>query len=522
MTRKSCRCDEPKKRHFMKTYAYFLRYALLALPLVCAFALSSCYNDEDGDCPGGNEPVEVRLNVSAQQIGDLNGTRAGGDGLADEHEFMHSLRVYIVNEAGSVMQSFVRNPAALEAYSTAASTGDLTNWSSESFELAPGEYTVYAFANFEGHQGFAEGEGDAQPADNFIHTCFEGSTVKTTALNGFTVADPAGKIKFVSDGSGEVVYIPMSASQRITVTANTHDISIGLVRLVGKVQLTVSPDNAEIGQDATVTFSGYSQNVPLMESDQTGATGGNDYIYNTDRSLYGKRDASTGKIPLTGYDPNAGTTYSFYVNETPTGDPFTVTLNTGKTGTSGISTYEAKTKRTDIPRNSIYPLSLSFTDFDFNLTPTAWLYVTGVSYAVYYNVGINNVLTVEIATGSYFNFAPGNMSDSGGEYQTTWSWTVPEQQYEGLSTEISQNEIQGNVPGGQGLGNKYTLYLNGKWTASDGHSYDRTYTVIVDVCHDEAWAMANRIQGGSTTRGAKAGNTVYMLAPEYLNMFKTN
>lgn len=505
----------------MKTYAYFLRYALLALPLVCAFALSSCYNDEDGDCPGGNEPVEVRLNVSAQQIGDLNGTRAGGDGLADEHEFMHSLRVYIVNEAGSVMQSFVRNPAALEAYSTAASTGDLTNWSSESFELAPGEYTVYAFANFEGHQGFAEGEGDAQPADNFIHTCFEGSTVKTTALNGFTVADPAGKIKFVSDGSGEVVYIPMSASQRITVTANTHDISIGLVRLVGKVQLTVSPDNAEIGQDATVTFSGYSQNVPLMESDQTGATGGNDYIYNTDRSLYGKRDASTGKIPLTGYDPNAGTTYSFYVNETPTGDPFTVTLNTGKTGTSGISTYEAKTKRTDIPRNSIYPLSLSFTDFDFNLTPTAWLYVTGVPYAVYYSVE-ENAFKVEIATGSFFNLAPGNVTDGDGEHQATWTWTVPEQQYEGLNIQTNQDGvIEGNVPAGnEYIGYKYTLHLNGKWTDNAGHSFDRSYTVVVDVCHNEAWAIANRIQGGTTTRGAKAEAPVYMLAPEYLNMFK--
>lgn len=497
-----------------KIYRHLLRLAISTLPLACLAMLASCsFEDEVGDC--GGESATVRISVSAGEIGDLNGTRAGGDGLADEHEFMHSLRVYIVNKAGSVMQSFVRNPADLEAYSTAASTGDLTNWSSESFELAPGEYTVYAFANFEGHQGFAEGV--AQPADNFIHTCFEDRKVNTTALNGFTVADPAGKIKFVSDGSGEVVYIPMSASQRITVTANTHDISIGLVRLVGKVQLTVSPDNAEIGQDATVTFSGYSQNVPLMESDQTGATGGNDYIYNIVRSLYGKRDASTTKD-----FENGSRQIEFYVNETPTGEPFTVTLNTGNTGTSGISTYEAKTKRTDIPRNSIYPLSLSFPDFDFNLTPTAWLYVTGVSYAVYYNVGINNVLTVEIATGSYFNFAPGNMSDSGGEYQTTWSWTVPEQQYEGLSTEISQNEIQGNVPGGQGLGNKYTLYLNGKWTASDGHSYDRTYTVIVDVCHDEAWAMANRIQGGSTTRGAKAGNTVYMLAPEYLNMFKTN
>lgn len=511
----------------MKTYAYFLRYALLALPLVCAFALSSCYNDEDGDCPGGNEPVEVRLNVSAQQIGDLNGTRAGGDGLADEHEFMHSLRVYIVNEAGSVMQSFVRNPAALEAYSTAASTGDLTNWSSESFELAPGEYTVYAFANFEGHQGFAEGV--AQPADNFIHTCFEGSTVNTTALNGFTVADPAGKIKFVSDGSGEVVYIPMSASQRITVTANTHDISIGLVRLVGKVQLTVSPDNAEIGQDATVTFSGYSQNVPLMEADQTGATGGNDYIYNTDRSLYGKRDASTGEIPLTGYDPNAGTTYSFYVNETPTGDPFTVTLNTGNI--TGVSTYQATTELDNIPRNSIYPLTLTFDGEGIHLTPTAYLQVTGMpAYTVTYGVDYNtNTYTFGITYGSYLVITP-SVNGAQGTPQFTWSEVTgnPDGMVP-ITGDVQPPKLTANSLGRQFTGDasiddyEYRLQLRAQWTEADGdgqvHDYDRTYNVIVKISQDYDEVL-NGITDNLSLSSAGTRGAVTTLSPERLNMVK--
>lgn len=509
----------------MKTYAYFLRYALLALPLVCAFALSSCYNDEDGDCPGGNEPVEVRLNVSAQQIGDLNGTRAGGDGPADEHEFMHSLRVYIVNEAGSVMQSFVHDPAALAGYSTAASTGDLTNWSSESFELAPGEYTVYAFANFEGHEGFADGENSAQLADKFIHTCFpDDGRVNTTALNSFTIADPAGKIKFVSYESGEAVYIPMSAKQTFSVTSNTHDISIGLVRLVGKVQLTVSPDNAEIGQKATVTFSGYSQNVPLMESDQTVATGGNDYIYNTDRSLYGKRDASTGEIPLTGYDPNAGTTYSFYVNETPTPNVeageggFTVTLNTGNTA-GGISEYEGTpTRQRDIPRNHVYPLTLTFTQFGIELTPTAWIYILG-NYAVDYDVDDEKgIYTIGIAEGSFFNLnATGVTTASGSVSNVEWTWIVPTQEDEGLEIQTnSGGEILGHVP--SSVGYKYTLYLNGQWVYN-GASYSRTYTVIVDVAHDTEWAMDHRLNG-SGTNAANYGGTMRMLVPEYLNMFK--
>lgn len=517
----------------MKTYAFLLRYALLALPLVCAFALSSCYNDEDGDSPGGNEPVEVRLNVSAQQIGDLNGTRAGGDGLADEHEFMHSLRVYIVNEAGSVMQSFVHDPAALAGYSTAASTGDLTNWSSESFELAPGEYTVYAFANFEGHEGFADGENSAQLADNFIHTCFpDDGTVNTRALNSFTIADPAGKIKFVSDGSGEVVYIPMSASQRITVTANTHDISIGLVRLVGKVQLTVSPDNAEIGQDATVTFSGYSQNVPLMESDQTVATGGDDYIYNSDRTLYGKCDASTGEIPLTGYDPNAaGTTYSFYVNETPTGDPFTVTLSTGNT-TGGVSTYTATTDRDDLPRNSIFPLTLTFTGGNLDLVPAAYLQVTGVpAYNVKYDVDCTTgTYTFGIAYGSYLTIIP-SIQNAQGTPQFTWNvstknpagMAIPDKEEAvsvGLPT-LADGGFLCSISAGEGYyGKSYAVTLNAVWTGTDGNNYNRTYNVIVKTSQDYDTVLDGIIDNPNLLSG-RTRSVVTKVNPERLYMVKT-
>ena len=83
----------------MKTYAFLLRYALLALPLACASLMSSCSDDDDGGTYD-NGPVTVRLNVSAAQIGDLNGTRAEGDIVpADEHEFINTLKVYIVNDA---------------------------------------------------------------------------------------------------------------------------------------------------------------------------------------------------------------------------------------------------------------------------------------------------------------------------------------------------------------------------------------------------------------------------------------
>ncbi len=482
-----------------KRYRHLLRATLAALPLACAAVLSSCAFDDDvAECPDPNAPATVRVSVSAGEPGDLNGTRAGDDVNADKHEFMHTLYLYIVDESGVVKKAFL-NPLA--DYDL-AKTGDLTNWDSEEFTLTPGDYTIYAFSNIDKYEGKTNNASDN--GYDFINTVFhEGyQTQNGGDVEEFRLLDPASKIKFAND-----MYIPMSAKKTITVTPNTSDISIGLDRLVSKVKITV-PDNQYISTNSTIQFSGYAENVPLLGADNGG--------YGS-AELYGDRTTTTAEMPFN----QAGQEVSFYVNETNEGAPFTVTLSTGKSGNGDVSAYVAKTQRTKIPRNSIYPLSLTFPDFGFNLTPTAWLYVTGVPYAVYYSVE-ENAFKVEIATGSFFNFAPGNVTDSDGEHQATWTWTVPKQQYEGLNISLNQDGvIEGNVPAGnEYIGYKYTLHLNGKWTDNAGHSFDRSYTVVVDVCHNEAWAIANRIQGGTTTRGAKAEAPVYMLAPENLNMFK--
>ena len=486
-----------------KTYRHLLRTALAALPLACVAMLSSCSLDDDAECPDPNAPATLRISVSAGEPGDLNGTRAGDDVNADEHEFMHTLYLCILDEQGYVQEMFHAEDGSLQNLiegESAAATGDIFNWTSNDFTLPVGTYTIYAFANVDGYIGEND-QTENVNVMNYLQDQFRIGAGVRSDFPRFRLNDPASKIDFANG-----MYIPMSAKKTITVTPNTSDISIGLDRLVSKVKITVPEDNQYISTNSTITFSGYSENVPLLGADSGYGSA----------ELYGDRTATTDEMPFN----KAGEVVSFYVNETDTGDPFTVTFNTGNSGNGEISAYVAKTQRNDIPRNSIYPLSLAFPDFGFSLTPTAWLYITGVPYAVYYTVN-ENTLRVEIATGSFFNFAPGNVTDNDGEHQTTWTWTVPEQQYEGLNIQTNADGvIEGNVPAGQGLNNQYTLYLNGQWTDNAGHQFNRTYTVVVDVCHDEAWAIANRIQGGTTTRGAKAEAPVYMLAPEYLNMFK--
>lgn len=502
-----------------KRYRHILRYALAAVPLACVALLSSCSFDDDYDgSRDGGAPVAVRINVSAGEPGDLNGTRAGDDVNADEHEFMHTLRLYIVDESdGGTTARTVLDLSPDLTNNTLAQTGDLTNWVSGEFTLDPGTYTLYAFANVEGYSGEFGFEDEGQrtitstSVTQQLDDCFRlNRQFSDDDLNQFRLYNPAGQIK---PANGK--YIPMSAKKTITISGDlnssaTTDISIGLDRLVSKVQLQLGEkDQAQLPAACSLIFSGYSQNVPLM------ARAANTSTYDEFASYYGPRTAT-----MTIDNVMGGQLVEFYVNETPDGDPFTVEL--GMTTNTGITSYTATTERTELPRNSIYPLTLTFSDFGISVDPTAWLKVTGVPYDVYYEPVEDGVYRVEIATGSYFNLAPNSVTADGTEAisNVTWTWTVPSQLPKGYVVTAEGSNVKGHVPaGGSAYYDEFTLLLNGKWTYN-GADYDRTYKFIVAVCHDESWAMGHRTATNANSRAAEMPSPAYRLAPEYLNMFK--
>lgn len=494
-----------------KTYRHILARALAAVPLACAALLSSCYTDEYDGCPtDGQQPVAVRLNISAGEPGDLNATRAEGDEIeGEQHEFMHTLYIYIVDRSGRLVKKF-ENP--LEG-SALASTGNVKSWQTRKFTLEPGTYTVFAFANIEDYSGVfdsptSNGTQTATGEEMLENTFTENYELRDDNLNSYRLTNPAGAIDLANG-----MFIPMSAKEEITITENydlnsVNTIDIGLDRLVSKVRITVPEDNQYIGTNSTIQFSGYAENVPLL-----GADGG----YGS-AELYGGRTATTNEMPFN----QAGQEVSFYVNETPGGNPFTVTLSTGNT-TGGVSTYTATTERTELPRNSIYPLTLTFSDFGISITPRAWLEVLGIGYKVEYTPVEDSVYRVELATGSYFELTPEAITAGDDTISVvTWKWTQDGNLPRGYVVKIDDNTdtVTGNLPaGGKSYYGEFTLKLNGKWKY-DGADYDRTYTFIIDVCHDEVWAMNRLIDNGANSRAAEMPIPAYRLAPEYLNMFK--
>lgn len=483
-----------------KRYRHLLRATLAALPLACAAVLSSCAFDDDvAECPDPNAPATVRVSVSAGEPGDLNGTRAGDDVNAGEQEFMYTLYLCILDEQGYVQEMFHAEDGSLQnliVSEPAAATGDIFNWTSDEFTLPVGTYTIYAFANVDGYIGENDQTEDVDVM-RYLQDQFRIGAGVRTDLPRFRLNDPASKIDFAND-----MYIPMSAKKTITITPNTRDISIGLDRLVSKVKITV-PDNQYISTSSTIQFSDYAENVPLLGADNGG--------YGS-AELYGGRTATTDEMPFT----QVGEEVSFYVNETPDGDHFTVTLSTGKSGNGDVSAYVAKTQRNNIPRNSIYPLSLTFPDFTPQFEWQSW--ETAIGSVPVEVVAEENNYIVKIASGNTFKFTVNGVNGTNSQLKSaTWAF-ASDVTNQITDIQIGNNAIGGAISAGVPAGTQIPLTVTVNWTADytdatgpTERNFTRTYNVTIETI--DIWDTKYK----SSTRSGSW--RAYRLTPEVLNMF---
>ena len=453
-----------------------MKSALYLLPWLGLAALTGCSWEEDpATCLP--ETTSLQVTVSARQEGDLN-SRA--DENAKEGEFMHDLCVLFVqnNTVKLKLQPDLSNDAS-------ATAGNLENWTSGEQFLEAGTYTVYAFANISDHY------------DNWS----EGGTLSGDALpESIVIEDPAGNLDF-KNGK----FIPMSAKEEITITAATRSVSIGLDRLVSKVRMRIGTTSQDPVTVKNVTFSGYADKVSLIqgediEVDRTGSYSSNE------------------EIPINNSESKK--IEDFYVNETPQGDPFTISVTT--TENQGV-TYLATTTRTDLPRNSIYPLTLNLNQSELNITAEVYLVPIGAAVEdckVEPVEGQQDTYRLRIPAGGLFkmqlNKANGITYDAGG---CSWE-NDPANKYIALTT--SGNTEAGGVPSVTGttvwgyssasnIYDEYPIYLTAKWT--DGtNNFTRKYTILIAT---EDMFNFDYVE---TNTNANMASPLY-LNKEYLNMF---
>ena len=455
-----------------------MKPALRLLPWLGLAALTGCSMDDDlGDCMSGTSALQVT--VSARQEGDLNAraTEGGQDG-----EFMHDLCVLFVQNDRVMLKlqpDLSNDPSATD--------GNLENWTSGEQTLEAGTYTVYAFANVNPYYAYSN---------------WNENTVLPNVPEEIVLNDPAGDLN-----SGTRKYIPMAAKEEVKITAATRSVSIGLDRLVAKVRMTVSTTSQDPVTVKNVTFSGYADKVSLIEDASISSTPLRDkkYEYTEEFQISASQDKAI---------------QDFYVNETRQGDPFSISVTT--TENQGV-TYLATTKLDNLPRNSIYPLTLNLNQSELNITAEVYLVPIGAAVEdckVEPVKGQQDTYRLRIPAGGLFkmqlNSGNGITYDAGG---CSWE-NDPANKYIALTT--SGNTEAGGVPSVTGttvwgyssasnIYDEYPIYLTAKWT--DGtNNFTRKYTILIAT---EDMFNFDYVE---TNTNANMASPLY-LNKEYLNMF---
>ena len=467
----------------MKTFLkHALRTALLA---GCLGGCSPSDGLEGLPLPG--QPAEMQLRITTREAGDLN-TRAPGDDpdpVGEEpgttHEFMHSLCVFVVDDAGTVVEKIAPDLST----NAAAQEGNLRTYS-QPLTLAPGTYTFYAFANIDATY--------STELYNIVIGIEKDETLPSLA--SIVLDDPAAKIDFNdADGNGSRHFIPMSAVPlTVTVTPATTGISIGLDRLVSKVRISLQ--GASASSATGLTFSGWADRVALLSANAAPA----------DVTCDGERTFSQAEVAATGG-------LEFYVNETVAhAAPFAVSVTTSN---RGGTTYTATTARHDLPRNSIYPLVLTLDDYGLDIRVQCWVSPIG-SYPVPVVATLDpNTYEVKLPEGAQFQFDIDGVytgetaTEQPADMACTWSFdpsAVRGLDFDGYTP--GSTTVAGHVTAS--AGQEIPLTAQATWT-DDGQSYNRTYTlrvVTTDITDVE-------FQDPVTTRAASSR----WLDVEVLNMY---
>ena len=419
---------------------------LWLLPWMCAVPLASCSFDDDIDTGDDNAPAMLQLSITAREEGDLN-TREGTE-VGQNSEYMHNLLVLFIQD-DKVVKKFLPDLSNDEA----AKVGNLKTWTSESFTLTPGTYTVYAFANIDSYFSTAWSSLTGLGIDESI----ESLGIDDIVLEG----NPASKLDLLT------YFIPMSAKEEVTVTRSTRNISIGLDRLVSKIRMSITgkPDT----KVTALSFSGYADKIGLF----------------SDKILDGEAYTTTKTINIPGDGTlkadGTGTTGTlvipdFYVNSSPADHKFNVSVTTDEM--NGI-TYEATTARGELPRNSIFPLTLQLNDYGLDLAAQCWVSPIGSLPVEVQITGFDNTYQIVVPEGCQFEFTVNGINGAtAGVTDLSCTWNMPDGvsgiAFDGETTGVTT--VKGHVTAS--AGKTFDLSLLVTWK-DNGATYNRTYTVKV-------------------------------------------
>lgn len=439
------------------------RAVTIVMLTTVVLGMHSCSADDEADADSRHTQTVV-LKITPGTPGDLNATRAATDDEAREGEFINTLCVYMVDANGyvemAIRPDFVNDTNIDPAIREAAAKGNLDEYTSEEFQLTSGRRSFYAFANW----------GDTEMAQFAAYNI--GDRIDRDALNACTLADPASEID-IAGGK----YIPMSGMLKeadIHQYLNSNNtIKIPIERLVSRLRVSLT-GNSGLTDDipiTSITVSGFADRVTLLpEAALPAETGyGRAVEFNPgDDDLVGTTKAFSAK---NGKQQPLG---DIYLNETRRREPFKVTMTTRQYG--GDVVYNGSTARTELPRNSIFPLSLSINKVEPALKVEFLAPPIGVVMQPIEVQSVDgNTFDIDMYEGATFTITP----DMNGITGATYEWER-KSVYGDLKDNIDNigpdGVLEGTLSAIPGIEVEYGFKV--EWT-SGRQSYSRSYTVNI-------------------------------------------
>ncbi len=475
---------------------------LLLLPLLSAAALllTGCSDNDDLataslQSSAAEGEATVRLTVSVAEAGDLNSTRTPiltETDVTNEKEYINTLHI-VVEDLTTGLVELVTEPELKNA------EGKVHQHSS-TVTLSTGRKLIYAIANW----GTIPGVGRTNPISSFTNIR-EGGSITNSALQA-ALGDLASSVDPVAGN-----YIPMSGYANANLTPTdldyTSEIEVWLDRIVDKVAIYIQGDESlpEDGvQLSSLTFSGWADNMALFRDYDYYADGEISSITYTPSGIsFGQsKTIDLNDVTVTRDTEDQPLGDMFYVNETYRSEAddedvsstgYTITLQTASDGSYGKYdgvTYTSTTARQDIPRDKIYPISLSLTSYDLEIEEVnAWLAGTGTPELEYENdastprttEGSNRITLSEKTTKFTLKL---KLVDTDGSEVDGVSWDWDKEADDELATSKADDGTLTASCTTASAGYTYPFKVVASWeeTAEGGVTvkHSRTYNIVVE------------------------------------------
>ncbi len=419
----------------------FWSWVVICSLMACTHTING---DDDPNINPDPTPDTLVKNVTIQ-VGAANtqDTKAQhGDEYATEGEFIHSLHLFIVGNG------FIEEHITLDdttATSTAAVKGNLPNYLQRVSSMAPGQKTIYAFANMENVYEVGGKTLDAVfKGDEYQR----GKAWDDSKITNTIVKDPMSLVDIANKK-----FIPMSVKQNVTVVTDDQQITVSLVRLVAKMSISLTNNQGASLSISKVTISSFADEAPMFEwnDSQTGT----------------KTVEKTFDTPVVVNNDETKEVIQCYVNETHGTEMFRVTLVINGTEYTGLL------KSSSLQRNHYLPVILYMLnsslilEFTADVTPIGG-YPTPV---VLGQASLTNNYRVNLPEGCRFTMKGHFLTNSKDTVKITdWKWTVRSgsetkihvsntAQEDGSYTDL--DGLEGNIVGlsGQDIYFDFDVYL---------------------------------------------------------------